>query len=70
MVKITEVIAAGPASKGIAIGKMLILSLLSLIDLFFLSDRISNNIYKAIRNKITPPAIVNAEKEMPKYFRT
>jgi len=27
MVKITEVIAAGPASKGIAIGKILILSL-------------------------------------------
>ena len=57
---ITEVIAAGPAIRGIAKGKTATFSELKFISYSFLCCRLSNNISIAIINKIIPPPIVNA----------
>ena len=61
---ITEVIAAGPASKGVASGKMLSLSDVKFVLSSLLWCRLSKSISKAIINKIIPPAIVNAGKDI------
>ena len=61
---ITEVIAAGPASKGVASGKILSLSDVKLVLSSLLWCRLSKSISKAIINKIIPPAIVNAGKDI------
>ena len=61
---ITEVIAAGPASKGVAKGKILSLSDVKLVCSSFLCCLLSKSISKAMINKIIPPAIVNAGKDI------
>ena len=61
---ITEVIAAGPASRGVASGKILSLSDVKLMFSSFLCCRLSNNISIEIKNKIIPPAIVKAGKDI------
>ena len=61
---ITEVIAAGPASKGVASGKILSLSDVKFVLSSLLWCRLSKSISRAIINKIIPPAIVNAGKDI------
>ena len=61
---ITEVIPAGPAIKGVAQGNTLTLSELYSRSSSFLRCLLSNNISIEIKNKIIPPAIVNAGKDI------
>ena len=61
---ITEVIAAGPASNGVARGNTLNLSDVKLTFSSFLWCLLSKSISKEIINKIIPPAIVKAGKEI------
>jgi hypothetical protein len=61
---ITDVIAAGPASKGVASGKILSLSDVKLTLSSFLSCLLPKSISKAMINKIIPPAIVKAGNDI------
>ena len=60
----TDVIAAGPASKGVASGKILSLSDVKFVLSSLLWCLLSKSISKAIINKIIPPAMVNAGKDI------
>ena len=60
----TEVIAAGPAKRGIAKGKIEVEITLSFIDFSLRADLLSRSISIEINNKIIPPAILNEYKEI------
>ena len=61
---ITEVIAAGPANRGIARGKIEVDMILPCIDFSFLADLLSRSISIEINNKIIPPAILKEYNEI------
>ena len=63
---ITDVIAAGPASKGIAKGNIEVVISFDAMDFSFRSDLLSNNISIDMRSNIIPPAILNEYKEISK----
>jgi hypothetical protein len=61
---ITDVIAAGPAIMGVAKGNTLTFSELKSMSSSFLCCLLSNNISIEIINKMMPPPIVNAGKDI------
>jgi len=65
---ITEVMAAGPASRGIARGKTDVVIDFDETDFSLRADLLSNNISMAISNNIMPPAILNEYKEIFKWL--
>ena len=66
---ITEVIAAGPANRGIAKGNIEVDIIFPSIDFSLRADLLSRSISIEINNRIIPPAILKEYNEIFKWFK-
>ena len=66
---ITEVIAAGPARRGIARGNTDVVIVFTWTDFSLRANLLSNNISIEINSRIIPPAILKEYKDIFKWFK-